>query len=183
VFIVLDAFPCGAGGLPVTLCLSFSHALHMLMCFFPEMVQVLVWELQREMSQGMMRLVAGLKLGGKLPVYSGPFNVAEQRFDQRFAAFHVLSRPEPLCYSQYTEMMDTTGDMAIAINSFREIQLVYDAGIVFMNSWMVLTGFPPGRLYAMAVECLTSARIRSRQLLSSTRAAELRGDQVGCSVQ
>jgi len=66
-------------------------------------------ELQKSLSQGLLRMMAGLALDGTVEVKPGPFNSECEWFAQRFAAFHHLSRPDPLTYEQYVDSVDMTG--------------------------------------------------------------------------
>jgi hypothetical protein len=56
--------------------------------------------------QGTLRLCVGLKLAGLLTDPELHFNTMLQRFDQRFASFHMLQRPEPLQYESYQVSVD-----------------------------------------------------------------------------
>ncbi|PNH04009.1 hypothetical protein TSOC_009863, partial [Tetrabaena socialis] len=83
-------------------------------------------ETMQYMCQGLLRLMAGLKLAGALPEPPvPPFNSLAQRFDQRFASFSSLVRPPALLHSDYVASMDP-GDreaghlLSLAAMSFRE---------------------------------------------------------------
>ena len=60
------------------------------------------------MSQACMRLAAGLAAAGKLPPHPAPFNDPAQHFEQRFASFQALQRPEPLTHAQFERSVDLT---------------------------------------------------------------------------
>lgn len=64
-------------------------------------LEVVLLELQRHLCQGMLRMMVALREMGLVPVPDVPFNSELQRFDQRFACFHLLVRPDPLHYDQY----------------------------------------------------------------------------------
>lgn len=60
------------------------------------------------------------------------FNTHQQRFDQRFANFHTLTRPEPLHYSQFVESLDTSGHaykfvLQLAFDSFKAVRALCGA--------------------------------------------------------
>ena len=80
-----------------TLCLQVRHA-----------------HLHRQLCQAYMRLAAGLTKAGYLGGLPSLFNTEEERFHQRFAAFSVLFRPEPLSYSHYSKSIGMRGKL----NSF-----------------------------------------------------------------
>ena len=61
------------------------------------------------MCQALFRQAVGLQLAGKMPGPGSPYNEEEQRFDQRFAAYFLLTNPTPLDYQQYRGAMDVTG--------------------------------------------------------------------------
>jgi hypothetical protein len=63
---------------------------------------------ERLMAQACMRLPAGLARAGALPPHPAPFNAGAQRFEQRFAAFAALSRPEPLTHAQFCRSIDVS---------------------------------------------------------------------------
>ena len=66
-------------------------------------------EAGRAASQGVFRAAAAAAMTGRLPEPpSAPADAPAQRFEQRFAVFATLVRPEPLCYQQFTEAMDTS---------------------------------------------------------------------------
>lgn len=67
-------------------------------------------DVERHMSLGTFRAAVGAKLAGQLDEPKGaPPDAEVLRFQQRFAAFDVFMRPEPLLHEQYTEMMQTPG--------------------------------------------------------------------------
>ncbi|WIA23577.1 hypothetical protein OEZ85_000294 [Tetradesmus obliquus] len=69
----------------------------------------LILEAQRQLAMGTLRLMMALPL---LELYKHPelpFNSEAQRFDQRFAAFHSLQRPEPLVYEQFVTSTSVEG--------------------------------------------------------------------------
>jgi hypothetical protein len=68
--------------------------------------ELLRLETLRLASQGILRLCVGLKLAGLLPDPELQFNSQLQRFDQRFASFHMLQRPEPLQYESFEASVD-----------------------------------------------------------------------------
>ncbi|GFR41695.1 hypothetical protein Agub_g2442 [Astrephomene gubernaculifera] len=69
---------------------------------------ILEVEALQRLCQGMLRLMAGLRLAGSVPEPRTPlpFNSKAQRFDQRFASFGALLRPPPLSYDDYLTSMD-----------------------------------------------------------------------------
>ena len=56
-----------------------------------------------------MRMAAGLEAGGRIAHHPTPFNSQEQQYEQRFAALHNLSRPEPLSYWDFSEAVLQSG--------------------------------------------------------------------------
>ena len=56
-----------------------------------------------------MRMAAGLEAGGRIAHHPTPFNSQEQQYEQRFAALHNLSRPEPLSYWDFSEAILQSG--------------------------------------------------------------------------
>lgn len=55
-----------------------------------------------------------------------PFNSEAQRYDQRFASFHLLTRPDPLTYDQFkqstsTEGVDVVQLLNLACGSFKQV--------------------------------------------------------------
>jgi hypothetical protein len=61
------------------------------------------------LSMGTVRILLTLPLLG---MWSPPkllFNSQSQRYDQRFASFHTVVRPDPLAYEQYVASTDVQG--------------------------------------------------------------------------
>lgn len=87
----------------------------------------LILEAQRQLAMGTLRLMMALPL---LELYNHPelpFNSEAQRFDQRFAAFHALQRPEPLAYGQFVTSTSVEGVepvqlLRLAGDSFKRAQ-------------------------------------------------------------
>jgi hypothetical protein len=96
----------------------------------------LILEGQRHLAMGLLRLQMAtplVKLGqtltGGQTLTELPFNSEAQRFDQRFAAFHQLQRPEPLTYEQYVQSTSVEGVPAgqllrLAGESFKRVRLI-----------------------------------------------------------
>jgi hypothetical protein len=64
------------------------------------------------LSMGTVRVLLALPLLG---MWSPPqllFNSQAQRYDQRFASFHTVPRPDPLAYEQFVGSTDVTGASA-----------------------------------------------------------------------
>lgn len=72
-------------------------------------------ESSRLLCQGMLRVMVGLRLAAAVRTLDPPFNTPLQHFDQRFAAFHCLIRPEPLSFQQYCASMDTKSYSAVQL--------------------------------------------------------------------
>ncbi len=68
-----------------------------------------VMDCSRQLCQGTLRLVLGLSMIGALTGPTLPFNSGLQRFEQRFACFHMLPRPDALQYDQFSELTSTSG--------------------------------------------------------------------------
>jgi hypothetical protein len=62
----------------------------------------------RAVCRGYVRLYAGLRLAGKLPLVEAPFNEEFHRFWQRFGTFHNYATPAPLHHEQYESYIDPT---------------------------------------------------------------------------
>ena len=54
--------------------------------------------MERSLCQGLTRVLLALRLSKVLEVPPLPFNKEQNRFEQRFLAFCILDRPEPLDY-------------------------------------------------------------------------------------
>ncbi|GAB4823291.1 hypothetical protein N2152v2_010337 [Parachlorella kessleri] len=81
-------------------------------------VEVMSLEIERMMCQGMMKLATGLTLMGCIQEPEAPFNSEEQRYLQRFAAFQLLTRPQPLYHPHFQESMATGGKSGMSPETF-----------------------------------------------------------------
>jgi hypothetical protein len=64
------------------------------------------------LSMGTVRVLLALPLLGMWAPPQLLFNSQAQRYDQRFASFHTVPRPDPLAYEQYVNSTDVTGASA-----------------------------------------------------------------------
>eukprot|EP00227_Mantoniella_beaufortii_P009456 CAMPEP_0197595134 /NCGR_PEP_ID=MMETSP1326-20131121/22125_1 /TAXON_ID=1155430 /ORGANISM="Genus nov. species nov., Strain RCC2288" /LENGTH=157 /DNA_ID=CAMNT_0043161435 /DNA_START=36 /DNA_END=509 /DNA_ORIENTATION=- len=99
-------------------------------------METYVMELTKTMCKGLVRMLAGLKLAGKLerPPPS-PFTEEEQNFWQRFGVFHVTPEPQALNYPDFAQ-------------------------------YMSLDDIAPGQLFMMASDCFSQVRTQVKQLLN-----------------
>jgi hypothetical protein len=91
----------------------------------------LILEAQRQLAMGTLRLMMALPLVKLYAAPELPFNSEAQRFDQRFAAFHQLQRPEPLTYEQFVTSTSVEGVEAgqllrLAGDSFKRVSCCVD---------------------------------------------------------
>jgi hypothetical protein len=85
------------------------------------------------LAMGTVRVLLSLPMLG---MWSPPkllFNSQAQRYDQRFASFHTLQRPDPLAYEQYVASTDVTGAEAevllkLAQDNFAKVGWLYTRG-------------------------------------------------------
>jgi hypothetical protein len=112
----------------------------------------LILEGQRHLAMGLLRLQMAMPLV-KLQSNFGqtltelPFNSEAQRFDQRFAAFHQLQRPEPLTYEQYVQSTSVEG-----VNAGQLLRL---AGDSFKRVSALLLVFPVLCWFVCALLCVS----------------------------
>ncbi|KAF8061133.1 NAA35 [Scenedesmus sp. PABB004] len=84
-------------------------------------------EVLHHLATGVLRVVMALPLLGLYSPPELPFNTEAQRFEQRFASFTTLQRPDPLSYEQFVASTSTDGVtaaqlLALAADSFRKVQ-------------------------------------------------------------
>ncbi|KXZ50476.1 hypothetical protein GPECTOR_16g650 [Gonium pectorale] len=131
--------------------------------------EVLEVEAMQHMCQGMLRMMAGLRLAGSVPTHREPppFNGGEQRFEQRFAAFAPLPRPPPLTFGDYTTSMDL-GDrepaflLALAGRSFKEARARCANLAAFAPSPDVAAGWVRGLERCAALNAVVSGVLAAR---------------------
>ena len=90
---------------------------------------IMVQEAQRLVCQGLARTLTALSMEGKIEEGSRSLSSEEERFEQRFATFFLLSAPEPVTYEHYRTATDVTNFSArdlyeLAGNCFKEGQRV-----------------------------------------------------------
>jgi hypothetical protein len=88
-------------------------------------------EAQRQLAMGTLRLMMAMPLVKLYAAPELPFNSEAQRFDQRFAAFHQLQRPDPLRYEQFVQSTSVEGVAAgqllrLAGESFKRVSVTND---------------------------------------------------------
>lgn len=66
----------------------------------------------KQLSMGTVRVLLTLPMLGMWAPPKLSFNSQVQRYDQRFASFHTLQRPDPLAYEQFVASTDVTGASA-----------------------------------------------------------------------
>jgi hypothetical protein len=90
-------------------------------------------DVHKMLAMGTVRVLLSLPMLG---MWSPPkllFNSQAQRYDQRFASFHTLQRPDPLAYEQYVASTDVTGAEAevllkLAQDNFAKVGWLYTRG-------------------------------------------------------
>ena len=88
-------------------------------------VGIMVQEAQRLVCQGLARTLTALSMEGKIEEGSRSLSSEEERFEQRFTTFFLLSAPEPVTYEHYRTATDVTNFSArnlyeLAGNCFKE---------------------------------------------------------------
>ncbi|GLC42304.1 hypothetical protein PLESTB_000661600 [Pleodorina starrii] len=126
-------------------------------------------EALQQLCQGMLRLMAGLRMAGAVPEPRSPppFNGGAQRFEQRFASFSQLVRPPPLTHSDYLASMDpgsrdATFLLRLAVVSFREARLRCTALKTFAPSPDVAAGWVRGLERVAATNAVVAGVLEAR---------------------
>ena len=86
---------------------------------------IMVQEAQRLVCQGLARTLTALSMDGKVKEGPRPLSSEEERFEQRFATFFLLSAPEPVTYEHYRTATDVSNFSAqdlyeLAGNCFKQ---------------------------------------------------------------
>lgn len=86
---------------------------------------IMVQEAQRLVCQGLARTLIALSMDGKVKEGLRPLSSEEERFEQRFATFFLLSAPEPVTYEHYRTATDVSNFSAqdlyeLAGNCFKQ---------------------------------------------------------------
>lgn len=87
---------------------------------------VMVQEAQRLVCQGLARILTALSMEGKIKEALRPLSTEEERFEQRFSTFFLLSSPEPVTYEHYRASTD--------VSNFSALQLYELAGNCFKQA-------------------------------------------------
>ena len=111
----------------------------------------------RPLCQGLMHMLVGLSAAGVQAPPELPFNSAAERYEQRFGSFHILTRPEPLAYSQFEAATATAGAepgsvLAAAIAALGKVRTKCDIGRMphpcrthGLGAWDASESYPPPR--------------------------------------
>jgi len=86
-------------------------------------------DVHKMLAMGTVRVLLTLPLLGMFEAPQLLFNSQAQRYDQRFAYFHILQRPDPLTYEQYLSSTDVRGASAeqllrLAQDNFAKVRRV-----------------------------------------------------------
>jgi hypothetical protein len=111
---------------------SHQHA-----CFLAGLMS----EVHKLLCMGVLRVQLALPLLGMCAPPALCFNGQAQRYDQRFAHFHTLQRPDPLQYEQYVAATDVSRApparlLQLAADNFHRVRLV--CGGAWALAWAVV---------------------------------------------
>eukprot|EP00879_Flechtneria_rotunda_P027236 GHRR01029152.1.p1 GENE.GHRR01029152.1~~GHRR01029152.1.p1 ORF type:complete len:216 (-),score=79.81 GHRR01029152.1:420-1067(-) len=117
-------------------------------------LQHLIMEVWKHLSVGALRVVMTLPMLG---MYKPPellFNTEAQRFDQRFASFHALQRPEPLGYDLFVESTSVKG-----VSPEQLLMLAYDSFKKVSGSFCCCSTIVPSECTALSgADCICTHR-------------------------
>lgn len=96
-------------------------------------------DVHKQLAMGTVRVLLTLPLLGMWQPPALLFNSQAQRYDQRFASFLVLQRPDPLMYEQFVASTDVSGASAevllrLAQENFAKVGLLF-CGFVILWGW------------------------------------------------
>lgn len=78
-------------------------------------------EVERQLCQGLVRLLLGIKMTG-IVEEEPPFNTEAERFNQRFGAFAQLETPEALDYTSFLLNTNPSGATANKVKYVSHIE-------------------------------------------------------------